>query len=300
MRPGNQPVRVITDGAAALNSLDAAAHDVHVVPLTVELNGRQVTEAEAIDALSARPVGAVRTSAPSPGQFLAAITAPPVPAGAVIITVAARLSATHSAATLAARLSAGSGGPATSVVDSGSAAAGQALVTLAAARAAARGQPAEAVASAAGLAATETRLLGLIGSLDALAQGGRLPAAAAAVGRLAGLAPMFELRGGRVRALRPAFSRQAALDRLAAAFLRDRPEAGAVEIAVSHAAASAAAEELLARLAEEVSPALVTVGGLGAAMLAHAGAGTLGLAWRWRQTAERSGDRVSGRTAPAP
>lgn len=281
---------MLTDGTAALSERDAAGHDVRVVPVTVELDGRQVPEAEAAEALLARPAGTgspVHTSAPSPGQFLAALTEPPVPAAAVIVTVTARLSATHRAAVLAARLSPGAGGPDVTVVDSGSAAAGQALTVLAAARAAAAGQPADEVARAAAEAADGIRLLGLVGSLDALAAGGRLPPAAAAAGRLTGVQPMFELRGGRVRPLRPAFSRQAALDRLAAAFLRDRRPGCAAEIAISHAGAAAAAAELLDRLTGEVPAALVTVGGLGAAMLAHAGAGTLGIAWRWRPPARR-------------
>jgi DegV family protein with EDD domain len=282
MRPANHAVRVITDSAAALNPRDAAAHDVRVVQMTVELDGRTVTDAEAREAVISRSGGGVHTSAPSPGQFLAAITEPPPPAGAVIVTIASGLSASYQSALLAARLSAGSGGPTTEVVDSGSAAGGQALTALAAARAATDGLPAKEVAGAAVEAANGIRLLGLVGSLDALARGGRLPGVAAAAGRLAGVQPLFELRGGRVHALRPAFSRPAALDRIAAAFLGDRHPNGTAEIAVSHAGPAAAAAELAARLTRDMPPAMVTVGGLGAAMLAHAGPGTLGLAWRWR------------------
>jgi fatty acid-binding protein DegV len=85
-----------------------------------------------------------------------------------------------------------------------------------------------------------------------------------------------------VRALRPAFSRSAAVDRLAAAFRRDLRADAVVEIAVSHASAASDAQELLERVSALASPALTNTGGLGAAMLAHTGVGTLGLAWRWR------------------
>lgn len=276
-------VRVLTDSAAALDPQFAAAHSVRVVQLTVEVGGRSLADAEASEALADPAAGAVHTSAPSPGRFLSAATDPPAPAGVVIVTVAASLSASHRAALLAARMSARSGGPPVEVVDSRSAAGGQALVTLAAARAAASGQPAAAVAAAAREAADGVRLLGTVGSVDALVRGGRLPAPAAAVGRLTGVQPLFELRLGRVRPLRPAFSRAAALDRIAGALRRDRRADAVAEVALSHAGAALDAEELLARVTREVSPAVVTVGGLGAAMLAHAGAGTLGLSWRWRR-----------------
>lgn len=271
---------MLTDSAAGLDPQTATANDVRVVPMTVDVNGQPCTGAQPGESLTP---GTVHTSAPSPGRFLAAITEAPAPAGVVIVTVAASLSASHRAAVLAARLSASSGGPPVEVVDSGSAAAAQALVTLVAAQTAGYGLPAVAVALAARKAAAEVRLLGMVGSLDALVRSGRLPAAAAAAGRAAGLQPLFELRHGRIRALRPALSRAAALDRLADAFRRDRRPGTAAEIAVSHAAAESDAEELLARITGKGTPVLVTVGRFGSAMLAHAGPGTLGLSWRWQR-----------------
>jgi DegV family protein with EDD domain len=277
--PGNGRVRVVTDSAASLDPPVAAAYRVHIVPMAVDSETQPLGGA----AVSAHnlPAGGVRTSAPSPGKFLAAITEPPAPAGVVIVTVAAALFAAHGAATLAARLSASAGGPPVEVVDSGSVAGGQALVTLAAAQAAASGLPASAVAQAARGATAGVRLLAVVGSLDSLMRGGRLAGVVGTAGRLAGVHPLFELRFGQVRPLRPAFSRSAAMDRLAAAFRRDLRADAIVEIAVSHASAASDAQDLLERVSMYTSPALAIVGGLGAAMLAHTGVGTLGLAWRW-------------------
>jgi len=276
---GNGRVRVVTDDTAALDPRIAAAYRVHIVPMVVEAVTQPPGDAESA---RDRPADRLLTSAPSPGKFLAAITEPPAPAGVVIVTVAAGLSAAHSAATLAARLSASAGGPSVEVVDSGSAAGGQALVALAAAQAAEHGLPTVSVAEAARHATADVRLLGVIGSLDSLVRSGRVPSVVGAAGRLAGMHPLFELRLGQVRALRPAFSRSAAVDRLAAAFRRDLRADAIVELAVSHASAASDAQELLERVSTHAPPALATVGGLGPAMLAHAGAGTLGLAWRWR------------------
>jgi len=272
-------VRVVTDGAVALDPRDAAACGLRIVPMTVEAGTRPGHGGVP----AADPDGRPRTSAPSPGRFLEAVTDPPAPAGVVIVTVAGTLSAAHRAAALAARLSAREGGPPVEVVDSGSAAGGQALVALAAARAAADGLPAAAVAEAARAAAADLRLLGVVGSLDAVVRGGRLPGVAGAAGRLAGLHAMFELRSGRVRPLRPAFSRPAAIGRLLAAFRRDLRPGGAAEIAVSHACAAREAEALAEELSACAPAALVLVGAAGPAIVAHAGPGTLGLAWRWRR-----------------
>jgi DegV family protein with EDD domain len=277
---GNGRVRVVTDDTAALDPGIAAAYRVHIVPMVVEAATQPLPDAA--EPVGGLPAGRMLTSAPSPGKFLAAITEPPTPAGVVIVTVAAGMSAAHGAATLAARLSASANGPPVEVVDSGSAAGGQALVALAAAQAAERGLPTVSVAEAARGATADVRLIGVIGSMDSLVRSGRVPGVVGTAGRLAGLHPLFELRLGQVRALRPAFSRPAAVDRLAAAFRRDLREGAAVEIAVSHASAASDAQELLERVTMLASPALATVGGLGAAMRAHAGLGTLGLAWRWR------------------
>lgn len=287
--PGRSHVRVVTDDAAALDPQVAAAYQIRIVPIAVAAETQPPAAATESQSLTGAAVssqhasaGRVRTSAPSPGSFLAAITDPPAPAGVVIVTVAAALSATHRAAELAARLSGKAGGSPVEVVDSGSAAGGQALVTLAAAQAAAQGLAASAVAEAARSAAADVRLIGVVGSLESLVQGGRLPGLAGTVGRLAGVHAMFELRSGQIRALRPAFSRQAAVGRLVAAFRRDLRAETVVEVAVSHASAASDARELLERVTMHASPVLATVGGLGAAMTAHAGVGTLGLAWRWR------------------
>ncbi|HEU5159661.1 MAG TPA: hypothetical protein VFU43_21890 [Streptosporangiaceae bacterium] len=62
-------------------------------------------------------------------------------------------------------------------------------------------------------AAGEVRLIGFLESLDRPARGGRVPGVAAAAARRTGLSFMFELRAGRIRPLRPAGGRAAAIDR---------------------------------------------------------------------------------------
>ncbi len=161
------------------------------------------------------------TAAPSPGDFIEAMERVGSGPAVLVVTVAAQLSASHAAARLAS-VEAGGARPVT-VLDSGSASAGQGLVVLAAARAAWRGEPLAAVAASAGTARERVRLVAQIASLDRLARGGRVPAVAAAGARLTGMRPVFELTKGVVRPLRPAFSAASAEQRILAVLARDRP-----------------------------------------------------------------------------
>ena len=61
------------------------------------------------------------------------------------------------------------------------------------------------------------RLVATIPSLDHLVRSGRVPGIAGWAGTTLGINPLFEFRGGAVRRLRPALSREAALDRIVAA-----------------------------------------------------------------------------------
>src|SRR5262249_32713158 len=106
---------------------------------------------------------------------------------------------------------------------------------------------------------------------------------ASAADRL-GVRPMFELRAGRVRGLRPARA-DGDLGRLVRLCLDDRSNgAAALHAVVMHAGATDRANRLADRLAASipaaVAPAL-TVSQFGPALVAHTGPGVLGLAWWW-------------------
>jgi DegV family protein with EDD domain len=272
-------VRVVTDSAAALEREVVDAYGVQVVPLTVTAAGEAYADGELPDDELERRIasGRVTTSSPPPGAFVAAIEADG-DEGVVIVTMAQALSTTNRAAQVAA----GTSESPVRVVDSGSAAGAQALVVMAAVARAREGGDVEDVAAAAKDAASGVRLIGTLGSLDRLVASGRVPGVAGAAGRMLGVNPVFELRDGRVRPHLPALSREAALDRLLGVWRDSRPGGDATaQIVVSHALAADAAEALLARVADEADPQVAVIGSFGAALLAHAGPGTVGLSWRW-------------------
>jgi DegV family protein with EDD domain len=168
------------------------------------------------------------------------------------------------------------------VVDTRTAAGAQGLVVLAAARAAAAGLPLAEVASLARRWSDAVRLVAAVDGLDHLVRSGRVPGIAALAGRVLGLQPLFEFRGGKVRRLAPAHGRVNALDRIVAAWERSRPPGPyALHVAALHASAEDQADALLDRVAAITGPATSFVGEFSPVMVLHTGPGLVGLAWCW-------------------
>lgn len=265
-------VAVIVDGASGLSEDLAARWGIRVLPLSLALGGRSIQEEELDEAGRDRAT----TSGPSPGRFAAAFDESPD--GAVAVTVASTLSGSHGAAVIAARMADGSA----RVVDSGSAAGGQALVAIAAAAVARRGGTLEEVEAAAQEATRDVRLVGALGSLDGLVRSGRVPGLAALAGRMLNVNPLFELRDGHVRPLRPSFTREASLARMVEMFEGSRPGGDARgQVVALHAEASDVAERLLADVERRAPLDVAVVEEFGPALIVITGPGLVGLAWRW-------------------
>jgi DegV family protein with EDD domain len=284
-------VAVVTDSASALPAPLAAAHGVSVVPIWLELDGRAVRDGDVATAevLAARTV---TTSGPSPGEFAIAIDAALQGASTVVVlTVTASLSSTHGAAVVGAA----GFGDRVRVVDTGSAAGGQALVVLAAAAVAANGCGLGEVVARAESVADRVGVAGALAGSAHLARSGRVPEMAARAADRLGVRPMFELRAGRVRGLRPART-DGDVGRLTRLCLADRSDPRSwLHAVVMHAGAVDRAATLDHRLRSLAStdprqppdppdppePPDVTINPFGPAMVAHTGPGLLGLAWWW-------------------
>jgi DegV family protein with EDD domain len=275
-------VAIVTDSAAAIPADLAAAHAVSVVPMWIHADGRTVAEGE-------RPLGEllgddrVTTSAPAPGDYEQAVRdrLGAGADGAVVLTITSEMSASYESATVAARDVAGAVGREVAVVDTGTAAGGQALVVLAAARAAEAGGSVDDVATAARAVAGNVRLLGMVPHLEHLVRSGRVPGIAGWAGRALGINPLFELRDGKVKKMRPAIGSEAAVDRMVARFRRSRVDGGRAHVAALHAVAPEEAAALLEQVAAESDVAEGFVSEFGPVMVVHTGPGLLGLAWWW-------------------
>ncbi len=276
-------VAIITDSAASLPPDLAASGGVTVVALRVSVGGRECGAARPHpQELLAWLDDGVVTSSPSPGQFAAAIRERLTGDGVLVLTVARSMSSTYQAARLAAARTPGR----VEVLDTGTAAGGQGLVVLAAAQAARRGEPLAGVLAAARRAAERVRLVATVPTLDQLVRSGRLPASMGWAGARLGIQPMFEFRAGRIRPLRPAFSPEAARERILARWWASRPPGADLHeadlhVAALHALAPDAAKQLLEGVYGRVEPATAFVGEFDLAMVAHTGPGVTGLAWWW-------------------
>lgn len=276
-------VAIVTDSAAALPAELLERHRITVVPMWLTVDGVPIREGE-------RALGEllgdtrVATSAPTPGEFAEAVgqRLAEGAAGVVVVTIASAMSASHSAASVAAREIADR----VRVVDSMTAAGGQALVVLAAAACADAGGSLDGVTDAAMAVAKRVRLVATVPDLAHLVRSGRVPGIAGWAGRTLGISPLFEFRSGTVRRLRPAFGMDAALDRIVTRFRRSVRPGSRAHLVALHALAPDAADALLARAVAISDPVESLVSEFGSVMVVQAGPGIVGLAWWWEQSTE--------------
>jgi DegV family protein with EDD domain len=271
-------VAIVTDSAAAIPADLVAQHGITVVPMWIHSGDSTIAE-------GARPLGEllgdprVTTSAPAPGDYETAIRRR-LDDGAddvVVFTITAAMSASHRSATVAAR----DVGNRVHVVDTRTAAGGQALVVLAAAARASDARSADEVVAVAHDVAAKVRLLGMVPDLEHLVRSGRVPGIAGRAGRALGINPLFELRDGRVKRLRPAIGSDAAVDRMLGRFRRSQVPGGRAHVSALHALEPDGAAALLERAAREADVAEGFVSEFGPVMVVHTGPGLLGLSWWW-------------------
>jgi DegV family protein with EDD domain len=273
-------IAVLTDSAAALPEELAARFGVVIVPMWVTIGAVPYREGDlSLEEIVRREAEGLSTAGPTPGELRDALDANLGSEGAIVFTVARRLSGVYEAARMAAEPF----GDRVRVRDTGTAAGAQALVVLAAARVAAAGGSMDIVQAAARAAAARVRLVATLGSLDWLVRGGHVPGIAAWAGRSLGLRPLIELRAGRIRPLRPARSEDSVVHRTVAACLEGRPPGGRLHVAAMHALAEERADRLLAVVREALEPATAFVTEFGPVMIAHTGPDLFGLAWWWEE-----------------
>jgi len=270
-------VAIVTDSAAALPFDLIRDHGITVVPMWLTVRG--ISEPEGHRPLEALVHESdVTTSAPTPGDFERAIKeANGSGDGCLVVTIASSMSATFQSATVAAHAV---GGP-VRVLDSTSAGGAEALVVLAAAHAAQRGASLEECEARALEVVDRVRLVASVPTLDHLVRSGRVPGVAGWAGRRLGINPLFEFRRGKVKRLRPALSRDAALDRIVALVHRSRPPHARLHVAALHALAVDTANVLLERVTGLERPSTAFIGEFGPVMVVHTGPGLAGVAWWW-------------------
>jgi DegV family protein with EDD domain len=272
-------VAVVTDSTSYLPDGLAARLGIRVVPLQVTVGTR--TGTEGLDVTAAMVTRALRdrlfvtTSRPSPADFAGAYRAA-LAGGAshvVSVHVSAALSGTWDSACLAAQ---DFGYGTVRVVDSRSAAMALGFAVLAASDAALAGADPAAVQDAAVATVDRTRSVFYVDTLEYLRRGGRIGSAAALLATSLSVKPLLHVEGGRVVPLEKVRTSAKALTRLVALTV-DACGSGPVDVAVHHLDAPERAENVAARLREQI-PSLghLYTSEVGAVLGAHLGPGMVG------------------------
>ena len=269
-------VTVVTDSAASIPSDLVRDLGIVVVPMSVIIGDTVYPDGSlGLDEVMSRVGEGVSTSGTNPGEFLQAIE--PIEGDVVVLTISAQMSSTYEAAHTAANMA----GARAHVIDTRTAAGGQGLVVLAAAEAAARGDDVDAVIAVAERVIKQVHLVATVENLERLIASGRVPGIAALANRWLGMNPLFEFRNGTAHPLRPAFSRNGALERMMATWRHTRVRGARLHVSALHAEAEEDASRLLKQVEAEVDPATSFVAPFNSVMVVHTGLGLVGLAWWW-------------------
>ena len=195
----------------------------------------------------------------------------------LVLPVSSRLSASSQTAEIAAR-AVDPGGLRITVLETGSASLGTLVLAEALQRRLVRGLPENELVTWFQAARERLHVVFSVDTLEYLQRGGRIGRAQAMVGGVLGLRPILTLRDGEVeplRKVRGARRARAEFER----FLLEHAGPGTVHVAVVHAEAPEAAEQLVEMARRAVPHAVIDhVGELGAVVGTHGGPGTLGLA----------------------
>ncbi len=273
-------IRIVTDSACDLPEETARQLGIEIVPLTIRfgeeefVDRRDLTPTEFWRRCAASPV-LPETAAPAPGLFEAAYRRlqGEGATGIVVVSLSAALSATMQSAQLAARSLEGELD--VRVIDSRTITLGQGMIAVAAARLAAAGGSIAEIEAAVADMASRSKVWGALDTLDNLKKGGRIGNAKALLASVLSIKPIIEVRDGKVEEGGKQRTRAKAL----AFLLQQVSSAGPLEnVAVLHAQCSD-----VGPFVEQVRAAVggeVLVGDIGPVVGAHAGQGTIGVAFQ--------------------
>jgi DegV family protein with EDD domain len=269
------PVVVVTDSSARLPAEALARNGIHVVPLHILIDGRDLRDG-VDDAPADLYQRSASTAGASPAELAAAYRSALAEShgdGVVAVHLSAALSSTLGSAEHAAQ----EFGDAVRVVDSRSAAMGTGFVALAAAEAARGGASLEEVAAQAVSAVSRTHAFIVVQRLDSLRRSGRIGAAASWLGTALALKPLLRIDDGALvlaQRVRTTSKAVAAMVEQVLAVVGERR----ATLAVHHVDNPAAAAEVAATLASALpgcGPPIVT--DLGPVLGVHLGAGAVGV-----------------------
>ena len=282
MKVTSSAVRIITDSACDLPDSVVQSLGIEVVPLFIRFGDDELVDREQLTTTQFWQRCSVEsdlpsTAAPSPGRFEDTVRKlqGEGATGVVIINLSGELSGTIAAARLAAETMKTSLD--VRVVDSRTVTMGLGAIVVACARAAQAGGTIDDVEALANDLSARCKVWGALDTLENLKKGGRIGGAKAMLASVLSIKPIIEVRDGVVQEGGKQRTRSKALTFLVDKVREASAHPGISQLCVLHADCSdvdAFVDQLRAVYSGEI-----LVGEIGAVVGAHAGRGTIGVAF---------------------
>jgi DegV family protein with EDD domain len=278
-------VGVIADSIACLTREQVAEHGVKIVPLNFRFGDRiyrdwvDITPSEAYELFLKDPES-FYTSPPSAVEYLEAYREMGAQTRNILcITMSSKMSTTYNVACIA-REQAGAELPQLSieVVDSLEVTAAEGFIVLAAARKAAEGKSLDEVINTAEEMKVKVNLLVLLDTVRYVYRSGRVPKIAAQAGSMLNIRPLLSMSSGALCFKGAVRSREHGIERMFR-ILRDKAGRAPLHLAVMHAYAPDAAEQLMTEIAAEFNCVELWLTEFSPLIGYACGTGTLGLAF---------------------
>jgi DegV family protein with EDD domain len=310
-------VAIVSDSSCCLPPDLVARHGITVVPLALLIDGHLYHDGELTPEQFREKLASAEkppsTTVPAPGEFLE-VFRKLQEAGrnsVLCLTLSAAYSGTYSAAVNAAEMARRELPDLRLVIlDTGGLAMAHGLAVLAAARAAEAGADLEEAAAVARNVASRAHLVGALDTMLYLAKSGRVPWIVHWAASMLQIKPVLAAYDGHVRSFgRPRTIRNA-LTRLVRYLEPRAGEPEKLHVAVAHYDAPERAEDLAARVREQLNPGEMFVTEFTPVMSVHAGPGFVGLAFysdappeaapARAPSAERDADRLEAALGELP
>ena len=282
MKVTSSAVRIITDSACDLPDSVVQSLGIEVVPLFIRFGDDELVDREQLTTTQFWQRCSVEsdlpsTAAPSPGRFEDTVRKlqGEGATGVVIINLSGELSGTIAAARLATETMKTSLD--VRVVDSRTVTMGLGAIVVACARAAQAGGTIDDVEALANDLSARCKVWGALDTLENLKKGGRIGGAKAMLASVLSIKPIIEVRDGVVQEGGKQRTRSKALTFLVDKVREASAHPGISQLCVLHADCSdvdAFVDQLKAVYSGEI-----LVGEIGAVVGAHAGRGTIGVAF---------------------
>ena len=279
-------VAIVTDTTACISPEQCEKHEVERVPMLIIFEDKVYRDGIDINptefyALLRQAKELPTTSHPSPETFLEAYRdASQRAASIVCITVSSKFSATFNSARLAMEMAKETlPDVVIEVLDCGTAAAAQGLVVLAAARVAVAGGSLAEVSETARSVMLRVHLLATLDTLRYLVKGGRVPKAAALLGSLLQIKPIFTIADGEAHPVTNARTTAGAMKRILKIMEQKIVKGQPLHVAVMHADALDRAIALKDQISSQFDCAELFITEFTPVMGSHTGPGLIGVAF---------------------